>query len=417
MSTSLFSVSQMKSLTALALLSAGLLSGSTSCKNDSDNTVPAGPQYFTVASWTQDLQYVAATASLTEGSLTFKGKGLEANGSRYIWHKDYVYLMNLPEKRFVQYKMGADGSLVQNAYILTDGVVPNYFQSINVVDDNTLLVLGANDSGNNGSIGWARLSVPDLKVAAKGTLAVPYNAAKPGLEFYPGKGYVDNGKFILGGYFYNTATRAYEVDGVKALVYDYPAMTNLKVAQSTATAGGIGYDYLSSLTTDEEGNHYFVASAGKYWTGLGGKSGVLRIKKGAIEFDKDYFFDVTSQVGRQACLMGMNYVSNGIAFGTVQYEELMTSVRDRLKNVGQVVKLDLRNQKATLMNVPLSPVSMVRSPLVYNGKYYTGIAPVDQPAFIYEFDPAGDANGFKKGLSLDGGGSVQVQLIAPHPTN
>lgn len=66
----------------------------------------------------------------------------------------------------------------------------------------------------------------------------------------------------------------------------------------------------------------------------------------------------------------MNYVGNGIAFGTVQYEERMASVRGRLKNVGQVVKLDLKNQKATLMNVP---------------------------------------------LSLDGGGYVQVQLIAPHP--
>lgn len=111
----------------------------------------------------------------------------------------------------------------------------------------------------------------------------------------------------------------------------------------------------------------------------------------------------------------MNYVGNGIAFGTVQYEERMASVRDRLKNVGQVVKLDLKNQKATLMNVPLSPVSMVRAPLVYNGKYYTGIAPVDAEAAIYEFDPAGDANAFKKGLILDGGGYVQVQLIAPHP--
>lgn len=51
---------------------------------------------------------------------------------------------------------------------------------------------------------------------------------------------------------------------VKALVYDYPAMTNLKVVQTRVTDGGIGYDYLSSLDKDEDGNHYFVVSAGKY---------------------------------------------------------------------------------------------------------------------------------------------------------
>lgn len=398
-------------ISAFALFSAVL----TSCSNDDSEPQVSGPQNFTIASWTQDLQYVASVPSLTTGALTFKGTGLEANGSRYIWHKNFVYVMNLPEKKFNQYEMGADGTLKLVASILTEGVVPNYFQSLNIADDNTMLVLGALDAGNNGTVGWARISLPDFKVIAKGNMAVPYNSATPGVEYFVGKGYVDNGKFIVGGYFYDNVNKVYNVDGVRALVYDYPAMTNMKVIKTNVTAGGIGYDYLSSLTTDEQGNHYFVASAGKYWTGLGGKSGVVRIKKGAADFDQDYFLDVTTQVGQEACLMGMNYVSNGIAFGTVQFETMMTSVRDRLKNVGQVVKLDLVNKKATLMSTPLSPVAMVRSPLVFNGKYYTGIAPVGAEAAIYEFDPAGDVNAFKKGLTLDGGGSVQVQLIAPHP--
>ncbi|MDQ1090387.1 DUF4374 domain-containing protein [Siphonobacter sp. SORGH_AS_1065] len=403
------------SFLSVLLLSVGLAVYLFSCKKE-ENVTPDGPQHFTIASWTQDLQYVAATPSLMEGSLSFKGKGLEANGSRYLWHKQYVYLMNLPEKKFIQYEMGKDGSIQQKAYLLTDGIVPNYFQSLNIVDDNTLLVLGAMDSGNNGKIGWALINIADFRVTSKGTLQVPFDASKPGVEFFPGKGYVDNGKFILGGYFYDNAGKSFVVDGVRALVYDYPSMNNMKVIQTKATAGGIGYDYLSTLDKDEDGNHYFVVSAGKFWTGLGGKSGIVRIKKGESDFDKDYFFDVTTPLGKQACLMGLNYVSNGIAFGTVQFEEMMTSIRDRYKNIAQVVKLDLKNQKVTLMNSPLSPVGMVRSPLVYNGKYYTSIAPINAEAFIYEFDPAGDANGFKKGISLDGGGYVQIQLIAPHPT-
>lgn len=386
----------------------------------SDNSTPEdvtpAEQHFTISAWaTGTEQYIAPVRSLNEGSLTFKGNGIEAQGSRYLWHKQYVYQMNLPEKKFIQYEMKADGTIAQKSYILTDGVVPNYFQSLNVVDDNTLLVLGGLDA-NKGQVGWARIRVSDFSVIDKGTLAVPYDAAKPDVTFYLGRGFVDNGKFILGGYFYNAATRGYVVEGTKALVYDYPSMSNMKVISTNVTNGSVGYDYLHSVDKDEEGNHYFVVSAGKYWTGAGGKSGVLRIKKGTAEFDPTYFFDVTTPVGDEACLMGMNYVGNGIAFGTVQYETKMTSVRDRLNDVAQVVKLNLTTKTVTVMNTPLSPVGMVRSPLAFNNKYYTGISPVGKEAFIYEFDPAGGADSFKKGLALDGGGYIQVQLIAPNPT-
>ncbi|WP_160717927.1 DUF4374 domain-containing protein [Chitinophaga solisilvae] len=404
------------SAVALAILSACTVSCS---KNNNDDKGPetSSQQHFTIAIWGEgEAQYMASVPSISSGALTFKGKGLEAQGSRYIWHKQYVYLMNLPEKKFIQYEMTKDGKIRQVAYILTNGVVPNYFQSINIVDDNTLLVLGAVE-GNKGKAGWARISLPDFKVKDRGELTVPYDPAKPGVEFFIGKGFADNGKFILGGYFYDNAAKSYVADGVQALVFDYPAMNNMKVIKTNATAAGIGYDYLHTIDKDEEGNHYFVASAGKFWTGLGGKSGVVRIKKGEADFDQNYFLDVTTAAGKQACLMGMNYVGNGIAFGTVQYEEMMTSLRDRYKNVAQVVKMDLKNKQVTVMNTPLSPVGMVRFPMVFNKKYYTGIAPVGSDAAIYEFDPAGDANAFKKGITLDGGGYVQVQLIAPHPAN
>lgn len=388
----------------------------TACdKKDNDPPKPPADQYFTISSWAEgDAQYLAPVPSLLEGSLSYIANGIEAQGSRYLWHKQYVYQMNLPEKRFIQYEMKADGTVRQKAYILTDGIVPNYFQSLNVVNDTTLLVLGAVD-GNLGVAGWARINTTRFEVDAKGTLVVPYDATKPGIEFYIGKGFVDNGKFILGGYFYDNENDTYTADGVKALVFDYPAMNNMKLISSNHTSGGIGYDYLHTLDKDEDGHHYFVVSAGKYWTGNGGKSGLVRIKKGMDSFDPDYFFDVTTPVGKGACLMGMNYVGNGIAFGTVQYEDMMTSIRDRYKNIAQVVKLDLKSKTVTVMNSPLSPVGMVRAPLVFNKKYYTGIAPIDGEANIYEFDPTGDANSFKKGIALDGGGYIQVQLIAPHP--
>lgn len=404
-------IKRLKVITWVLVLAVGF----TACeKKENPTPIPAADQFFSISIWGEDEQYIAPVPSITEGALSFVGNGIEAESSRYLWHKQYIYLMNITEKKFFQYEMKADGTLTEKAYILTDGVVPNYFQSLTVVDDNTLLVLGTVDD-NNGVGGWARISISDFRVIDRGTLTVPYDAANPGLLFYIGKGFVDNGKFILGGYFYDYVSDSYAADGVKALVYDYPAMNNMKVISSDLADGCVGYDYLHSLDKDEDGHHYFVVSSGKYWGGVGGKSGIVRIKKGQASFDPDYFFDVTTPVGKDACLMGMNYVGNGIAFGTVQYEEMMTSIRDRYKNIAQVVKLDLKNKSVTVMNSPLSPVGMVRHPLVFNNKYYTGITPVGEEAHIYEFDPAGDANAFKKGIALDGGGYVQVQLIAPHP--
>lgn len=390
---------------------------SISCSSDNDPIIAPdenAERSYTIGAWSPDgSQYLAQTSSLTEGELSFVGNGLQANGSRYLWHKNHVYVMNLVLRQFIQYEMHPDGRLTQKGAIAVDGVVPNYFQSLNVVDDNTLLVLGSQEQGANGVAGWARIRVPEFSVEARGTLNVPYNATRPGVEFAVGRGFVDGNKFIMGGYYYDYQNKGYTASGVQAMVYDYPSMGNMRVISSNVTNAGIGYDYLSSLTSDEQGNHYFVASAGRFWTGLGGKSGVVRIKKGEERFDPDYFLDVTTPLGKQACLMGINYVGGGIAFGTVQYEEMMTSVRDRLGNVGQVVKLDLTRKQVSLMNTPLSPVSMVRSPLVINGKYYTAITPTNGAAAIYEFDPAGDADSGKPGLQLQTG--TTVNLIAPHP--
>ncbi len=400
----------------LGLVGAALILNTACSSNKNEERPIEEGQHFTVATWLEGPQYLGSTKSLTEGTLSFLGKGFEAVGSRYIQHGGYIYMMNLTEKKFNQYALSKDGQITLKGSILTDGVVPNYFQSLNIVDDNTLLVLGSVDD-NKGTAGWARIEIPSFKVLAKGELKVPYNAADPGQGFYVGRGYVDNGKFILGGYFYNSQTKAYAPTGVTALVYDYPAMNNMQVIQSNATKAGIGYDYLSSVDTDKDGNHYFVASAGKFWTGLGGKSGIVRIKKGESKFDESYFFDVSSQLDKEACLMGLTHVGDNIAFATVQYESLMTSVRDRLKNVGQVVKLDLANKKVTLMNTPLSPVAMVRAPLVYQGKYYTALCIDGGDANLYEFDPKGNADSFKKGLKIDAGGWVQVQMIVANPAN
>ncbi|RZK65435.1 MAG: hypothetical protein EOO92_26355, partial [Pedobacter sp.] len=200
-------------LTAITLTS---LFATVSCKKSDSNQPVDSKQHFTIASWTKDSQYIASVPSLADGSLTFKGNGIEAQGSRYFWHKGYVYIMNLPEKKFIQYQLNADGTVKQLGYLLTDGIVPNYIQSINAVDDNTLMVFGANDSGDdNGRVGWARISTSDFRVVAKGVLQVPSNSSRPGLKFFVGKGFADNGKFILGGYFYDSDTKSYDAAGVK----------------------------------------------------------------------------------------------------------------------------------------------------------------------------------------------------------
>ena len=59
---------------------------------------------------------------------------------------------------------------------------------------------------------------------------------------------------------------------------------------------------------------------------------------------------------------------------------------------------------------------MVRIPLVHKGKYYTALCIDGGEANIYEFDPKGNENSFKKGLKIETGGYVQVQMIVANPT-
>ncbi len=388
-----------------------------SCSNkDNVQPLPESSQYFTIVSQSNGSEYLASTASLTTGKLSFVGNGIETTAARYLYHNEYVYLMNTATKKFIQYKMSADGKITENASILTSGVTPNYFTSINLINDNTLLVLGM-ENNHLGNAGWARIKLPEFTVIDKGTFKLPYDI-NLNVASDIGKGYVDNGKFIAGSnrYVLDPGKPAGEsLEGSYALVYDYPSFANMKLIKSSATTGNVGHTYLESLLSDEEGNHYFVVSAGKYWGGNGGKSGVLRINKGAAEFDTDYFFDVTTPVGKNACLTSLSYIANGVAFGAVQYEDLMTQLSDRYKPVAQVVKLDLKNKTAVAMNSPLSAVGQFRSPLVFNNKYYTGLV-TENGTNIYEFDPAGDANAFKKGLQLDGN-DIFPNLIAPHPAN
>lgn len=404
------------SLKAAALVMLAFsLHGCSSSSDDDKDPDPVSKQYFTVVSQSNGSEYLASTASLLTGDLSFVGNGIETSAARYLYHKEYIYLMNTATKKFIQYKMGADGKITEVASILTSGVTPNYFNSITIVDDNTFLALGA-ENEHMGNAGWARIKIPEFTVIDKGTFKLPYDATT-GMASDLGKGFVDNGKFIMGTNRYNVTTYAYgggTNEGSYALVYDYPAMTNMTLVKSSATTSTVGQEYLSTLAVDENGDHYFVASAGKYWLGNGGNSGILRIKKGTAVFDENYFLDVTTLVGKKACLTGISYMGNGIAFGTVQYEDLMTTLSDRYKPVAQVIKIDLKNKTAIAMNTPLSPVGQFRSPLVFNGKYYTALLPSASDANIYEFDPAGDANGFKKGMKLDGN-DVWPNMIAPHP--
>lgn len=73
--------------------------------------------------------------------------------------------------------------------------------SLNVVEDNTLLMVGAVDLGPNESLGWALMDITIFWVIRLGALPVLFQASKPGIEFFPGRGYVGNGKFFPSGYF------------------------------------------------------------------------------------------------------------------------------------------------------------------------------------------------------------------------
>ena len=114
--------------------------------------------------------------------------------------------------------------------------------------------------------------------------------------------------------------------------------------------------------TDEEGNLYFYtgprsAMMAQFMPGKGYKDGLLRIKKGETEFDKDFYISLQTTAGGEVGSYGlyMTYGGNGKIYLMLHKPSLVTESDDpnMTKNKSFVpYEVDIKNKTGRILPMP-----------------------------------------------------------------
>lgn len=172
-------------------------------------------------------------------------------------------------------------------------------------------------------------------------------------------------------------------------VYNYPELTFDKYIKDTRI-GPLGiYGNVNGLIEAESGDLYGYSSA-SYASGFTTqqkKSGIVRIKAGATEFDPNYLLDFEEATGGNK-LSFFAYAGNGKAVGRMIVDDSkLWGAFNIVNSICKLVIIDLEAQTVTeVADVPLHGGQYATPPLVENGKVYMNVS-TSTDAHIYEIDP------------------------------
>jgi len=319
----------MKKNSFLLFIAAAMLS-ITSCDSKDDPTPDPDPsdgaQYVVVAtpdgSMGEGADYVLQTGSLSEGSITTKGAGIEQDGYRY-------YAFNNNKVFSLLYGQGNPGDVV--VYNLDDKGILQHVSTVNTPTvqvfgtyNKELILIRSPRSGDEDAtilrINTDNPQITDTKyinvveLAGNGERAHFTGVFQIGDKIYAPYYCI---KGITGAVFHSDYS-----DSTWVAVLSYPDMKLEKIIKDNRTSY-IGYYFAQcGLQQVENGDVYAFSSAT-----LGGNgvvpstkpSGVIKIKKGETEFDRDYFFNIQEKTGGHH-IYSARYIGNN-KFCLLMYSE------------------------------------------------------------------------------------------------
>lgn len=409
----------------------------TACSEDDIEQEPDGGEKsgFSVLGVIDDAYYLAQTESLSEGTLSFVNNGTQLDAdqaARIIAAGDYLYSLNYGTGLLTQLEANSSGGydVVNeiNAGLSVGTNQPRYkLASENVIMVYNVVVDPVYHETNTDSIidnictlRLTSIEIPSLTILNLTEFVIPQTEnAKQGatIGYHPMR--VD-GPVIAGGKIYfglmhldmsDPTTpppfRKPKQTGLETLVFDYPSFKNGTIVKSDAAAGHTSGYRSPSMHVDEQGDVYQVnwyLSGNSFDLSIGDKTVITRLRNGV--YDDTYAFSISEALGLETNIgtAGWFYVGDGIGYMPVHLED---EGRYNGENTWAVVKVDIYNQTAIKLDVPLSDLFSYENGIVANGKFYMAISPIGGEAYVYEFDPESDsATGFTKGLLLDGGNVI-----------
>ncbi|MBN1988420.1 MAG: hypothetical protein JW783_03375 [Bacteroidales bacterium] len=348
---------------------------------------------------------VKGVESLESGQLDFNGSGVDLSQKLFphaIIRGKYYYVVS-KDGRFGRYQITSNQLVIESEIPFTALKERRHCHAW--LSDNVLLLMGAN--GDSDKILWVKLDVEKMEVVAQGELALP---APPAGQIFNTSGMVAFRKAdntILYSFVYKKSKTA----GTEPTPEFYMAFINSSDMSVTKTVSEARAEMMASTAYgelrqdkaffDENGDYYIACNSVLPGEGTttAQRGALLRVKAGAMDFDKGY----NAYTKERGKIVTMTYMDNGKAILYMQ-DPLYTTgstVWSSTNNpfVFYWIVADLNTQTITeLKDIPFSNGNFSQLAVVAGDKVYIGANPKDSQSCIYVYNTT--TGGIVKGMTL-----------------
>jgi hypothetical protein len=355
---------KIKNLLAAVLISVSLFSCSSDDNEGGQNI--KGSKYvigYLTDEW--DANYMWGFDSLDEfmtGTIDMTGKGIEQGGS-YVPVANTMFALSTEAEGSAPYYLNSASQLVAGNRVFIESSYAH-----GVTDDEKLIMVGASWEGTATD---NELIVYDPVKQA--IVARKFDNFKTAGEFFdfPTAVTVSNGKAYVSVFSRKKdwlAAGGTSQESAWIRVYDYPSLNFVKRIEDTrATSVGMYYTGTGVIRTDA--GHVYTFSSNSIAAGFdaavaGKKSTILRINKGATEFDSSYAFDIES-----SSLGGKVLAAYPIG-GEKAYIVYLPTAEDTL---AWGFLFDLYKFKSAIIDLPTKKITPVTGLPLHGGDYYFGV--------------------------------------------
>lgn len=347
-------------------------------------------------------EYLLETNSLDTGSLEPEETGVELDVRKVdrsiLVKKGFYYHLDRKSASFIKYRVEGRNFAQVSTLPLQKFSIENYLW----MGQDTLLLTGLS-TPDFAQVMYVLLDTRNMKQVAAGNMDIP----KPSGRFdNMSVGFVTpNKNSLLVGYTYHQQLGASDYttsDTTYVTELSYPEMRLLQMHKDKRSTypGGVN-NIQSSAFYDTQHNYYFMDCPG---IALGNRpelpTAVMRIKKGAISTDQDYFFNISAALGNHA--YGMWSVGNGKAIIRAERKDLFKGLGDHYSTAHfEFYLIDVAARKIIKkLALPLDKGTRRECVLVENDVAYISVNSDSEGNFIWAYDLKKDI--LTKGLALKG---------------
>lgn len=388
-----------KNKTRLLAFGFSLLSLGACKKSNSDpnsTPPPAGDKTysFLVGSGTPSALYIVQSGSLTEGTVTTAGNGVEFDYGMITTRNGFYYAYDPNSSHLVKFTADNKKKTIVKEIPLSQISWAGYSSFYAWKDDKTLVLFSSKSSLQ---FEYAILNVETMTITSSGNINIPA-AVDPDYYWGNNVAFVGNKLYIS---FCKTINPGDLPDGKTYLAsMDYPNMTNVTITTDTRSYYPSPYNLNTPGTMLDNGSAYFL-NANTVWSGSNTNSptGIFKINNGGTSFDNSYFYQLTDNTKEEA--MGITALGNGKAIVKILDKSLLKTYQDYSSaNAASYYAVDLANKTKTRINIPMSRSGAYSSNiLVEDGTAYI-VTNAGDGYYVYAYNIATGA--VTKGLKIEG---------------